>query len=750
VEEGKDDRSLRRGTVVLGVLLSAAFPAIFASAANLITAVPAVAAYVVLLVVLATRARHRFEVFWASVVGGAPAALLVLGFGGLVAVELSRLTGSSTDPGVFYVLVGGTVLGTYLAVGLTALAAGGVTRPWLPIATMLLVPVIGVSGSSFFRDAVANGATVFNYGLLAAVFAGFGAVAWPRVRAQWRSALEEIRHDEEREREEKAPDAAPKPDDPEQAAIAAAKADLKEKLAAELKGIGVALSGGGHRAALFDLGVLLYLVRAAKHREIAQISSVSGGSMTNGYVGRSLHFRHCTVGEFDTVAGRFAGQLADRGTLFAYWQSKAYVAGLILTGLVSLVAFAFWIRHPQWLPQTWLVPATAIAGLVFLGYFFLQRGAVCRWAFRKSLYTSNGRPVQLSELSAPPLHVLCATELQTGSAAYFLNAPFVVTRDSGPSIEYFPTLVSEGFQTAIMNFELTTAVQASASLPGAFPPVKLPVRGWFGITRRAVARTWERVPAPYMLLVDGGVRDNLGIEWFLRSTAADTTLLIVVNGAANKARGHQARVSAPWLGDIRSLLLVKDLPYNSREQNRREELLGRFLPSYRGVAGDITGAILHIEESPYDLAEALDRTVRQDAFESWLLTPEDIRVSEALRQRSDFAAIRNRAAAVRAHLEKAEDIDALKAAKAAKAHNEVGRTLASMSWASVLVPEEWDARAYRNSTLPTHLNKLGRPAAAELMRHSFALAMAKLHILFDFPLCDLPSIDELQRLMSAK
>ena len=40
--------------------------------------------------------------------------------------------------------------------------------------------------------------------------------------------------------------------------------------------IAVALSGGGHRAALFGLGALLYLVDAGKGPELATISSVSG------------------------------------------------------------------------------------------------------------------------------------------------------------------------------------------------------------------------------------------------------------------------------------------------------------------------------------------------------------------------------------------------------------------------------------------------------------------------------------------
>jgi hypothetical protein len=38
---------------------------------------------------------------------------------------------------------------------------------------------------------------------------------------------------------------------------------------------------GGHRATIWGLGVLLYLVDAGKHREVEVLSSVSGGSILN-------------------------------------------------------------------------------------------------------------------------------------------------------------------------------------------------------------------------------------------------------------------------------------------------------------------------------------------------------------------------------------------------------------------------------------------------------------------------------------
>ena len=48
--------------------------------------------------------------------------------------------------------------------------------------------------------------------------------------------------------------------------------------------IGVALSGGGHRATAWGLGVLAALVETSSHQDVVTIASVSGGSITNGVV----------------------------------------------------------------------------------------------------------------------------------------------------------------------------------------------------------------------------------------------------------------------------------------------------------------------------------------------------------------------------------------------------------------------------------------------------------------------------------
>lgn len=189
--------------IVLGLLIIGAFAAAFVSVPTVGAMLVAVGLYVLFFALLLWRVGHPLDVIWVSIAGGAPVGFLVLGLGGLVALELSRLAGSSLSAGVLFVLVGGATIGSYLAVGLTAMAAGGVRRPWLPMASMLLVPAIIIGGSFLIRNALAAGAAALNYALLHAIFIGFGAAAWPRVSARYASALEEVRRDEERKQEER-------------------------------------------------------------------------------------------------------------------------------------------------------------------------------------------------------------------------------------------------------------------------------------------------------------------------------------------------------------------------------------------------------------------------------------------------------------------------------------------------------------------------------------------------------------------
>ena len=82
--------------------------------------------------------------------------------------------------------------------------------------------------------------------------------------------------------------------------------------------LAIALSGGGHRATLFGLGALMYLVDAGRQRDTTSIASVSGGSLANGFLAQTLDFRATDSAAFDQkVVAPVARQIALRGTLFA-------------------------------------------------------------------------------------------------------------------------------------------------------------------------------------------------------------------------------------------------------------------------------------------------------------------------------------------------------------------------------------------------------------------------------------------------
>src|SRR5262245_12087806 len=113
------------------------------------------------------------------------------------------------------------------------------------------------------------------------------------------------------------------------------------------RSLAVTLSGGGHRATLFGLGALMYLVDARANTNVTSIASVSGGSLTNGFVGQTVNFRNSDGVEFrQRVASPLATQIAKRGTLFAPILSKLYVAGLIIGAIVALVVP--WIVPGPW------------------------------------------------------------------------------------------------------------------------------------------------------------------------------------------------------------------------------------------------------------------------------------------------------------------------------------------------------------------------------------------------------------------
>ena len=101
---------------------------------------------------------------------------------------------------------------------------------------------------------------------------------------------------------------------------------LNDSANSRVKSLAVSLSGGGHRATLFVLGALMYLADAKGNAHVTSIASVSGRSLTNGFVDQTLNFRETDGSEFrERVAIPLATQIAKSGTLFAPLFTKVYL-----------------------------------------------------------------------------------------------------------------------------------------------------------------------------------------------------------------------------------------------------------------------------------------------------------------------------------------------------------------------------------------------------------------------------------------
>src|SRR5260370_40002104 len=116
------------------------------------------------------------------------------------------------------------------------------------------------------------------------------------------------------------------------------------------KTIGLCLSGGGHRASLFSLGALLYLVDAGRNQDVRVISSVSGGSLTNDFLATqpSSFSSPWDRAQFDARAARFAKSIAGKPRLCAIALTVHVIFFRVwLSQLPALLAFVPGSGHEQ-------------------------------------------------------------------------------------------------------------------------------------------------------------------------------------------------------------------------------------------------------------------------------------------------------------------------------------------------------------------------------------------------------------------
>jgi predicted acylesterase/phospholipase RssA len=335
----------------------------------------------------------------------------------------------------------------------------------------------------------------------------------------------------------------------------------------------VALSGGGHRASAWGLGTLYGLVRVrqAEHAKAdgvvistATIASVSGGSVTNGVLAKSLHdrgadFDDVPAADFRTALHDLVGTIATEGLIPAHGphRTKRYVVTLAVSCALLVALFTAFLvgvltvarGRPEWqigIPvylgagalvggalaarrrQWWFVPAALLIAVVGV----VTHVAIGDTHGRAALTTLLVLMVGVS--AAGYLFVVLlsrrGSELErTLDRVHFDGQRLVDLRDASTLHVFCATELQSGHQaffTRDLVFEhdagegdpgdlrLATVVRASASLPIAFPPVEIELAD----AKVTLARSWPAAGAPdtavdRLVLADGGVYDNMADEW---------------------------------------------------------------------------------------------------------------------------------------------------------------------------------------------------------------------------------------------
>ncbi|HVU36073.1 MAG TPA: patatin-like phospholipase family protein [Opitutaceae bacterium] len=225
-------------------------------------------------------------------------------------------------------------------------------------------------------------------------------------------------------------------------------------------GLALSLSGGGYRAMLFHAGVIVRLNELGLLRRLARISSVSGGSIIAGRLG--AEWPNLQFNAAGTATNLFAAVIRPIRDFAGVTVDEGAIIGGILT------------------------PGTSISDKVVAAY-------------RKHLFGN----LTLQDLPEPrvnvaPRFVLNATNVQTGTLWRF-SRPYMADYSVG----------------MIRNPDLPLAVAVAAS--SAFPPFLSPLiheldPAAFDPDVPPAGEFADAADRSRMVLSDGGVYDNLGIE----------------------------------------------------------------------------------------------------------------------------------------------------------------------------------------------------------------------------------------------
>lgn len=296
--------------------------------------------------------------------------------------------------------------------------------------------------------------------------------------------------------------------------------DTEQALSCYRGKVGLALSGGGFRASLFHLGVLARLAEMDVLRSVEVLSTVSGGSIVGAHY--YLEVQHLLETRADRDIRRrdyirivrrvqrhfFRGVRRNLRTraLSSLWHnlrmvlSKSYSRSNRLGELYESELYRY-VRDGKQdgerrMQQLLITPQGSDPATPFKPDF-------SNWRRRAKV----------------PVLLLNATSLNSGhswqfTARWMGEPPGLIEGSVDANVRYRRLWYEQAPTADLRNYRLGYAVAASAGVPGLFEP--LPLHGLY--------------PGRTVLLVDGGVHDNQGVEGLLD----ESTTLVLCSDASGQ------------------------------------------------------------------------------------------------------------------------------------------------------------------------------------------------------------------------
>lgn len=316
--------------------------------------------------------------------------------------------------------------------------------------------------------------------------------------------------------------------------------------------LGLALSGGGFRATLFHVGSLRRLNELGLLKGINEITSVSGGSIISAYLGlnwKNLHF------DENNVATNYEELIALPITKFC---ARTIDVGMILGGIINP------FKHPS--------------ELLIKNY-------------RKYLFAESTLQ-DLPKSDSAPHFTIYSTSMQTGASVRFTReylGDYHLGKIPNPDIK------------------LAIAVAASSAFPPPLCPVKLDVNSNAWVSSDISDLHGDDYLKSTMLLVDGGVYDNLGLERIVKK--CDTVFV----SDAGAPFGIERKMFASRFSQISRTKRTLDIMSEQVRALRTRDLIGKFIAgtkkgAYWGIGTSISDYPLEENNLPPALVKDSDVT----------------------------------------------------------------------------------------------------------------------------------------------